>query len=70
MKCTKTVCCQEQDQHKISHWSVYWPKEALLEERQAASFSDQDIRNLADLNTDEEDSVAGVLLVETLAEGL
>lgn len=46
------------------------PEEALLEGREAAGLSDEDVSDLAHLNADEEDSVAGVLLVQALPERL
>lgn len=49
---------------------VYRPEEALLEHRETSGFSDQHIRDLTDLYTDEKYSVARVLLVQPLTERL
>lgn len=49
---------------------LYWPEEALLEHRETSSFPDQHIWDLADLYTDEKYSVARILLVQPLTEGL
>lgn len=46
------------------------PEEALLEGREAAGLADEDVSDLAHLNADEEDGVAGVLLVQALPECL
>lgn len=46
------------------------PEETLLESREAAGLADEHISNLAHLDADEEDGVAGVLLIEALPERL
>lgn len=46
------------------------PEESLLESREAARLADEDIGDLAHLDADEEHGVAGVLLVQALAECL
>lgn len=52
--------------HLFHAVNIHRPKEALLEDGQTAGFPDQHVSDLADLDTDEEDSVAGVLLIQTL----
>lgn len=49
---------------------LYWPEEALLEHRETSSFPDQHIWDLTNLYADEEYSVAQILLVQPLTEGL
>lgn len=46
------------------------PEEALLEGREAACLSNENVSDLAHLDADEEHSVASVLLVEALPKCL